>query len=206
MPTAKPKQEETKSKASEFKSLTGKAMYAKVFEPAYPHPDYADTIPIRWTIDLLLDTAGKAKAQDMGMKFANPNPKYLQYVRENGLEALGYDGTHITASKAIEKKAWDDVADQVKTDKSGNVIKEPAVRPRVEDSARNEIPMEAFQDKGFKICNGSEVEVVFTLTKPSVGGFGRYGARLVRTKILELKEVETSTKGTFTYANEDSPF
>lgn len=208
MPT-KPATKITPSDAAnknDFHRVVGKAMYAKLFDPAKPAPAYADTIPVKWTVDVLIDNATKAKLQGVGMGFGKENALYKEFVASNGLDKQGYDGTYIRVSKNVTKKAWDANKGMVKTDAAGNPITEPAKRPAVVDSGDTEIPFEAYE-KGFAIGNGSEVEVTFTITKPSIGGFGKFGSRLIRTKILDLVKY-TPKKGSFVFDDmEDSlPF
>lgn len=187
----------TENTKNEFYRVVGKSMYARVFDPANPAPAYADTIPVKWTLDVLVDSATKTKMQGLGIGFGKENPVYQGLVKTNGLDKQGYDGTYIRVSKNTSKKDWDAKKGMVKADATGKPIMVPAVRPPVVDSADNEIPYEAFQN-GFAIGNLSEVEVTFTITKPSMGGFGRYGARLIRTKILELVKY-TPKKGSFVF-------
>lgn len=193
-----PKTNAPKEKSNAFHVVRGKAMYAKLFEPALPAPAYADTIPVMWAVDVLVDSATKSRLQAAGMSFGKPNPKYEQFVAEKGLREQGYDGSYIRAKKPTTKKQYDAEKGEVVKDKSGQPVLVEAPRPMVTDSSGAEIPMEAFE-KGFAIGNGSDVEVTYTITKPSIGGFGRYGARLVRTKILDLVKYERPDAGSFVF-------
>lgn len=187
---------------NEFHTVVGKAMYAKVFAPSTPSPDQVGVIPVRWTVDVLLDAAGRAQMQLLNAKItpSGTNQKYMQFIKDNGLEEAGYDGSYIRVNKNVERKVWDADLGVVKINADGTQAIESATRPIVEDSAGNEIPYEAYEKHNFKIGNGSDVKVTFTLTGPAIG---KRNMRLVRTHILNLVKVEAPKTGTYVYG-EDS--
>lgn len=185
----------------DFCTLTGLAMYARVFEPAAANEQYS--IPARWTVDLLIDKATQATAKARGLSIKDNNDKYKAFCESNGLNAKGYDGSYVTVKKPTVRKVWDKEAGQTKKDASGQPILEAAPRPRVVDSHGTEIPDEA----NLLIGNGSEISVSFVITKPRIGdreNFGKFGGRLFETKILDLVEY-TRNEGSFVFhENKDS--
>jgi hypothetical protein len=183
----------------DFCTLTGLAMYAKVFEPAKANEQY--NIPPRWTIDLLLDKETQKTAEARGLALKHSNEKYKAFCESQGLNAKGYDGTFITIKKPTVRKVWDKEAGTTKKDSTGQAVTEAAPRPRVVDSHGTEIPEEA----NLLIGNGSEVQVSFVITKPKIGDreqFGKFGGRLFETKILELVEYSPN-KGSFVFDDEE---
>lgn len=191
----------------EFQTVSGKAMYARLFEPATPAPSQEGIIPVRWSVDVLVTQAMLTRLKEKGMKISKPNPKYFELAKQNGWDQLGYDGSHVEVRKNIVKKSWDAQNGRVRKNDVGQEVLESATRPPVCDSNGTEIPMEAFTEKGFRIGNGSDVEVTYTETKPKTGGFGNHGFRLVRTKITNLVKYSPQNSGGFTYSEEgDSPF
>jgi hypothetical protein len=179
----------------DFCTLTGLAMYARVFEPA-PYNEAFDSPP-RWELDLLLTKKMAEEARAKGLAVRNDNPRYVSFCEANGYNEKGYSGEFIKVKKSTVRKVWDSKTNTVKKDSTGKPVMEPAQRPRVVDSRGTEIPDTAM----LAIGNGSEVKVTFTLTKPTIGGkpqFGRFGARLFETCILELVEYK-KPEGSFTF-------
>jgi len=198
---ATPKKETPAFKKSdaEYITIKGKTMYARVFDPMGPPPQ--DPLqPPRWTEDILVNSVTKTMLMDKGMKIKDSNPKFDAFVAENGLVEQGYDGSYITVKKSTLRKKYNPELQEVVKDSMGQPVMEPAPRPKVTDSAGNEIPESA----NLKIGNGSDVEVVATVTKALMGRHGSYGARLVSTKILNLVEYSTAPQGTFVYGNSPS--
>ena len=179
----------------DFYTFNGLSMYAKVFQPSAYNEQY--DIPSRWEIDVLLTESDARRAEDSGISIRNDSKNFQRFVDENGLAEKGYKGHYIKVKKPTLRKKWDaDTGTSVK-DSAGKPVMVPADRPRVVDSRGTEIPEEA----DLLIGNGSEVEVTAIITKPQVGGrdqFGRFGARLIETRILELNEYKRPA-GTFTF-------
>lgn len=184
------------SKSPDFITVKGKAMYARVFDPMNGPPS-DPTQPPRWTVDVLVDRTQKALLVDKGIRVKDSNPKFDAYVAETGLVEQGYDGSYVTVRKSTIRKAYDPVLQAVKTDDAGKPIMEPAPRPKVTDSRGNEIP----ESSGLKIGNGSDIEVVGTITKPLMGRPGSYGVRLISTKVMNLVEYAPAPAGSYVFGS-----
>lgn len=195
MATPKAKKDTTTAtQKAEFLTFKGKSMYARVFEPALPPPQ-DPTQPPRWTVDVLIDKATKTELMAKGLRIKDGNPKYEAFVEENGLLEKGFDGSFVTVKKSTVRKAYNQAMQEPIKDEKGNQVFEPASRPKVMDTAWNEIPESA----NLKIGNGSDIEVCYTITKPLLARSGNYGARLVSTKILNLVEWAPAPQGSFVY-------
>lgn len=190
----------SKKSEAEYINFRGKSMYARVFEPANPPPQ-DPTQPPRWTVDVLIDNATKIELQGKGLRIKDSNPRFDAFVAEQGLVEQGYDGSYVTVKKSTLRKKYNPELQEVVKDAQGAVVMEPASRPKVTDSAGNEIPESA----ELKIGNGSDVEVCGTITKAIMARPGNYGLRLVSTKILNLVEYQVAPQGTFVYGQEGKP-
>lgn len=185
-----------KSDAAEYITFRGKSMYARVFEPMGPPPQ--DPLqPPRWTVDVLIDNATKIELTGKGIRIKDSNPRFDAFVAEQGLVEKGYDGSYVTVKKSTVRKQYNPALQEVVKDSTGAVVMEPAPRPKVTDSAGNEIPESA----DLKIGNGSDVEVCGTVTKAIMARPGNYGMRLVSTKILNLIPYIVAPQGTFVYGD-----
>lgn len=184
----------SKKNDAEYVTFKGKSMYARVFEPMGPPPQDA-LQPPRWTVDVLIDNATKIELTGKGLRIKDSNPRFDAFVAEQGLVEKGYDGSYVTVKKSTLRKKYNPELQEVVKDASGAVVMEPAPRPKVTDSAGNEIPESA----ELKIGNGSDIEVCGTVTKAIMARPGNYGLRLVSTKILNLVEYVPAAQGTFVY-------
>lgn len=186
----------SKKNDAEYVTFKGKSMYARVFEPMGPPPQDA-LQPPRWTVDVLIDNATKIELTGKGLRIKDSNPRFDAFVAEQGLVEKGYDGSYVTVKKSTLRKKYNPELQEVVKDATGAVVMEPAPRPKVTDSAGNEIPESA----ELKIGNGSDVEVCGTVTKAIMARPGSYGLRLVSTKILNLVEYVPAAQGTFVYGD-----
>ncbi len=178
------------SKDNDIETITGVSMYAKLIRPA--KSNRAD-IPDTWELDLLIDQKGKAVADKLGLRVRNKqgdekmNQRYIDFVKESGLDKKGYTGEYVRFSKKTTKAVWDQARNKQKYNEDGPMF-EPAQPPQIRDSAGNLIPTSDAPLLG----NGSVVTVSFALTKPAMKGHGEYGGRLISVRILELVPYEAA--------------
>lgn len=196
MATTAKKTAPVKSNDAEYIKIKGKAMYARVYEPANPPPQDPNQPP-RWTVDILIDSATKGILIGKGLRIKDSNPRFNAFIEENGLAEKGYDGSYVTVKKSTLRKKYNPELQEVVKDSNGQPVMEPAPRPKVTDSAGNEIPESA----NLKIGNGSDIEVDAAITKALLARPGSYGTRLVSTKILNLVEYNPAPQGTFVYGD-----
>lgn len=192
--------------------FVGISMYAALCKPRISNnPLYPDA----WQVDLLLDTRGLKEAQEKGYKVHSGNAKYNEFIAQNGLDKQGYSGAFIKATKPTTAKVFKDGNPVIKTDEAGRPVFENgapvmettlAVAPKVRDSARNVID----PDNMPSIGNGSKLRIFVT---PKNGGArammrGEWGARLISTTILELKEYTKNTveAGGYVYDAKDGTY
>jgi hypothetical protein len=200
MTTSNTQKKEYTGDKPDFCTLRGVSMYAKVFQPSAYNEQY--NIPARWEVDLLLTKTEAENAKSRGLNIRDDNDRYRAFLEENDLVSKGFEGAFIKIKKPTTRKKWDAEAGATVKDASGQPVLEAAPRPRVVDSQGTEIPEEA----GLLVGNGSEVELTFIITKPKAGGreqFGKFGGRLVETKILELVEYQRP-QGSFTFNSEST--
>ncbi len=181
----------------EYLRITGKSMYARVFEPAPERETDKFTVPAQWTIDVLVDKVTKAQLEMKGVRVRSGNPKYDAIVEENGLSS--FDGSYVSVQKKTVRKVYDKDKGKVLRDPdTGEDRVEAAARPPVEDSKGREIPESA----DLKIGNLSDVEVTLQVVRGAKPK-GEYSARLIRTKILNLVEyIPQAGSGSFVFGSE----
>ena len=119
----------SKKSDADYVTIRGKAMYARVFDPANPPPQ-DPTQPPRWTIDVLVDAQTKAELLAKGIKLKDSNPKFDTFVAEGGLVEKGYDGSYVTVKKSTLRKQYNPDLQEVVKDSSGQVQMEPALNCR----------------------------------------------------------------------------
>lgn len=195
-----------KNDGSDWANITGYAMYARLNEPKTFPESYvakaknADEVFPFWGIDVLIDKATATLLEDRGIKIRGTgrtkkderNPRYVEFVRANGLEEKGFDGTYIEARKSTMRKAYKNGAVVVK---NGKPVFEAASPPAILDSAENNVPQDLL------IGNGSLVRLRTNVYGPN---FGDFRLRLVNVTILDLVEYKKDNGGSFVYQGDTS--
>lgn len=171
------------NEAAKFITIRGKTMFAHLTKPTKPNPNKPEIQPYHGT-DLLIDGITVNKLQNKGVTtIKSDNPKFLQFVQEQGLEPT-FNGSYVRVKKNLMKKSY--VNGEVQFEK-GKPVMVPADAPKILDSAENEIPY----DSGILVGNGSDVELRCVIT--GTPGDGNVGLRLISTKIIKLVEPPRDT-------------
>lgn len=193
--TVSQQMEASKPLSDDIYTISGKSMYARLFEPQGPGKMYPDQAP-RWCTDLLLDKEGIARARALGLKVKSDKETYTTFCQTSGLVQQGYEGDYISIKKSTIRKQYDKAAGRPVKDKFGQNVFENAPWPKVFDSQGNEIP----ESTALRIGNGSDLKVSFSITKPQGAGPGNFGARLISSRILNLVPYVNKDAGTFVYS------
>lgn len=191
---------------NEFENIRGLAMFARVTEgnvaPAYELEDGIMIAP-KWEIDVLVTDLVAARLLDKGFKVRGQgrevNPKYIEFIQDNGLDAKGYSGAFVRCQKSTERKSYDKLNNVTRLDAKGQPIIEAAPAPVVRDAIGTVIT-----DPDFMIGNGSEVTCRVSPTKKK-GARSDFGARLMSVTIHEYVPYAKGTKaGSFQYGQTQS--
>lgn len=171
--------------------ITGKLMYPKLFHPDTRYED-------KWTTDVLLDEAGKKKAQEEGLR-VKVNDKWKD-------EFKGYDGSFIRAERPCNQ-----VKRETLEDGSIRELKVPRERPTVKDINARDVP------SSVGIGNGTDAVVRFIVKTRNKNGkvmtpaeaqkeYGGYGMFLTGVQVLNLVPYERTTDPDTDFVKEEGSF
>lgn len=164
--------------------LRGKLMYPRVF---YPDTMYEH----RWTVDLLLDEAGKREAMEQGLR--------VKMNEKNKDLFDGYDGSFVRIDRPVK-------------DRNGNERERPTV---VVYNKGMSGPRDVPSDTG--IGNGTDAVVRFIVKKQDNTGkvmspaeaqkkYGGYGMFLTGVQIVNLVPYERSSDPEMDFVEESGSF